>query len=281
MSALFSVDGPPLTDAALQLDGRERVFYIAAEPIQWDYAPTGADLCRGDAQPFTAEQSVFVEAGPLRFGSTYIKARYVQYTDDRYTTAVPRSDDEEHLGLLGPLLRAEVGDTVVIHLVNNLDVPVSMHTHGALYNKSSEGTPYADGEGANPGAAVPPGGRHTYVWKIPDRAAPGPAEGSSKLWMYHSHTHEVEDTYAGLVGGMVVTARGMADEEGRPKDVDRCVLILLLLFCYTLCAKSWCCFADTMLKRVHCAGSWDAICDIICDVSASGDGRYTGSMRYL
>lgn len=223
MSALFTVDGPPPTDAALQLSGRQRVYYVAAEPVAWDYAPAGGNLCRGPlVEPFTAEQAVFVEPGPLRFGSNYTKARYVQYTDDRYASVVERGAEEAHLGLLGPLLRGEVGDTVVIHLRNDLDVPVSMHTHGALYDKASEGTPYADGQAANPGAAVPPGGMHTYVWKIPERAGPGPAEGSSKLWMYHSHTHEVGDTYAGLVGGLVVTRRGMADARGRPTDVDRC-----------------------------------------------------------
>jgi hephaestin len=39
--------------------------------------------------------------------------------------------------------------------------------------------------------------------------------------MYHSHTDEVGDTYAGLMGPMVVTRRGMARPDGTPKDVDR------------------------------------------------------------
>ncbi len=100
-----------------------------------------------------------------------------------------------------------------------------MHTHGALYNKTSEGTPYADGSNPaiNLAAAVPPNTTVTYTWKLPQRSAPGPAEGSSKLWMYHSHTSEVGDTYAGLVGGMVVVNQGMGDAFGKPKDVDRCV----------------------------------------------------------
>lgn len=240
MSALFTVEGPPPSDAALQLDGMERIYYVAAEPVEWDYAPSGGDLCHGGKQPFTQAQRVFVEPGPLRFGSTYLKARYVQYTDSTFSTAVQRSDDEAHLGLLGPLLRAEVGDTVIIELYNRLDVPVSMHTHGALYNKTGEGTPYTDGSGPNPGAAVAPGQRHTYVWKVPERAAPGPAEGSSKVWMYHSHSHEVGDTYAGLVGGLVVTRRGMADQRGRPKDVDRCALLCVLTTSWSGVDSWWC-----------------------------------------
>ncbi len=37
-------------------------------------------------------------------------------------------------------------------------------------------------------------GRHTYTWLVPDRAGPGPGDGSSLMWMYHSHTDEVADT---------------------------------------------------------------------------------------
>jgi FtsP/CotA-like multicopper oxidase with cupredoxin domain len=41
------------------------------------------------------------------------------------------------------------------------------------------------------------------------------------MWMYHSHTDEVADTYAGLMGPIVVTRKGMARPDGSPKDVDR------------------------------------------------------------
>jgi hephaestin len=47
-------------------------------------------------------------------------------------------------------------------------------------------------------------------------------DGSSVLWMYHSHTDEVADTNAGLIGPMVITARGKADPvTATPVDVDR------------------------------------------------------------
>jgi hephaestin len=52
----------------------------------------------------------------------------------------------EHLGLAGPLLRAQVGDTLRVTLRNL--VPghnVTLHPHGVLYTKSSEGSPYMDG----------------------------------------------------------------------------------------------------------------------------------------
>ena len=43
---------------------------------------------------------------------------------------------------------------------------------------------------------MPPGKTYTYSYAVPDRAGPGPMEGSSVMWMYHSHTDEVGDTYA-------------------------------------------------------------------------------------
>jgi len=41
------------------------------------------------------------------------------------------------------------------------------------------------------------------------------------MWMYHSHTDEVSDSYAGLMGPMVITRSGMAKADGSPVDVDR------------------------------------------------------------
>lgn len=39
--------------------------------------------------------------------------------------------------------------------------------------------------------------------------------------MYHSHVNEIADINAGLVGPIIVTARGMAKADGTPKDLDR------------------------------------------------------------
>jgi FtsP/CotA-like multicopper oxidase with cupredoxin domain len=50
-----------------------------------------------------------------------------------------------YLGNLGPVLRAVVGDTIVIHFLNRLEFNTSMHAHGVFYHKDSEGAPYVDG----------------------------------------------------------------------------------------------------------------------------------------
>ncbi|MEO6200629.1 MAG: multicopper oxidase domain-containing protein, partial [Cryobacterium sp.] len=134
-----------------------------------------------------------------------------------------RSAADAHLGMLGPIIRAVVGDTIKVVLKNNLDRPVSVHVHGVFYQKSSEGAPYNDGTSGADKAddAVPPGDTYTYSYGVPERAGPRPMDGSSVMWMYHSHTDEVGDDYAGLVGPMVITKASAARPNGTPNDVDR------------------------------------------------------------
>jgi len=153
----------------------------------------------------------------------YKKVLYREYTDSTFRTLKLRSAEWQHLGVLGPLIRAVVGDTIRVVFRNNGDRPYSVHPHGVFYSKSSEGVPYNDGTSGGDKAddGVPPGGTHVYVWMVPKRAGPGPMDGSSVLWMYHSHVDEVKDINTGLLGPMIVTARAKAREDGSPVDVDR------------------------------------------------------------
>src|SRR5262245_17857549 len=205
--------------AAAVTPGVTRTYYIAADKVLWDYAPDNTNDITGD--PFTDDENVFVQNGPTRIGHKYYKALYRGYTDATFKTLAPVKD--QNLGLLGPVIRAEVGDTIKVVFRNNLDFAASIHPHGVFYTKSSEGAPYNDGTSgaAKADDAVPPGGQVTYTWQVPERAGPGPMDGSSALWMYHSHTNEVADTNAGLVGPMVITRKGSAKADGSPIDVDR------------------------------------------------------------
>ena len=47
--------------------------------------------------------------------------------------------------------------------------------------------------------------------------------------MYHSHVDEVADTYAGLMGPIIVTRRGMARPDGSPRDVDRELVTMFMV----------------------------------------------------
>jgi FtsP/CotA-like multicopper oxidase with cupredoxin domain len=201
--------------------GATRTYYIAADSVQWNYTPDGRNDLAG--QPFDETAETYVAARPDRIGSTYWKSLYREYTDASFTTLEPRPREWQHLGFLGPVIHAVVGDKVRIVFKNHLDRPVSIHMHGLMYLKDSEGAPYDDGTATDQQGddAVPPGTVYTYDYTVPERAGPGPMDPSSVMWMYHSHTEEIGDTYSGLMGPVIVTRRGMARPDGTPKDVDR------------------------------------------------------------
>ena len=199
--------------------GKIRTYYIAADELAWNYLPKGKDLIHGTKLPPIRPDAPY---------TTYIKAVYREYTDASFKHLKPRSADQRYLGILGPIIRAEVGDTIHVVFKNNARHSFSMHPHGVLYDKDSEGAAYLDGGRLRRlGDAVPPGKSFTYVWKVPERAGPGPMDGSSVLWMYHSHSDESRDVASGLLGPLIITRKGMARADGSPKDVDREFAILM------------------------------------------------------
>jgi hypothetical protein len=198
-------------------DGVTRTYYIGADKVVWDYAPDGRNEITG--KPFDAVADTYVKNGPGRIGSKYVKCLYRGYTAATFTRLKPRPAADTYLGFLGPVIRAQVGDTIKVVFRNSCPFPTSVHPHGVFYAKDSEGAPYNDGTSGPDKLddAVAPGGTHTYVWKVPERAGPGPGEGSSVMWMYHSHADEVSDTYVGLMGPMEITRRGMAPARREPE----------------------------------------------------------------
>jgi FtsP/CotA-like multicopper oxidase with cupredoxin domain len=231
-----------------------RMYFIAADEVLWDYAPTGVDGMTGlpfgsppslvgatmAGMPMTppgmggmggmgvgvdAGVSAYVVASARTIGRVYKKALFREYTDATFTTLKARPSEWTHLGLLGPLIRAEVGDTINVIFKNHASRPYSMHPHGVFYTRANEGVPNSVGAatGMGSGNAVAPGATYEYTWLVPERAGPGPLDGSSILWMYHSHVDEVADTNAGLIGPLVITKAGASTSgsELRPVDVSR------------------------------------------------------------
>ncbi len=202
--------------------GRVRLYYIAADEVDWTYVPS-----RGD-QAITGKKDDFAKSSGSQGmldpnQTTYRKTIFHEYTDSTFRRLKPRPDAWAHLGILGPLLRAEVGDTIKVVFRNNAARPYSMHPHGVFYRKDSEGLAYLDGTtGADRSDdSIPPGGTHTYLWPVPERAGPADGDGSTAFWLYHSHVDEGRDINTGLIGPIIVTRRGMARPDGSPKDVDR------------------------------------------------------------
>lgn len=220
MQALFHVSPDTLrTPTPTPSPTRQRFYYIQAEEVVWDYAPKRRNVC--DNSKFGPDERIFTETGiPIlsetgnitgyTIGSTYMKTRYVQYTDATFTARVERDEHSAHLGLMGPVIRARVGEEIVIHFRNNGSEPVSLHPHGVRYDKASEGAPYNDGtpNSLKKDDIVEFGETYVYHWLAVERAGPGPGERKAvKMWMYHGHQNEILDTYTGLFGVIVVVGK--------------------------------------------------------------------------
>jgi FtsP/CotA-like multicopper oxidase with cupredoxin domain len=191
-----------------------RWYYVAAEDVDWDYAPLGTDPVM--AQPLPE---------PWGLQTVYPKQRYVQYTDETFTTPVPQPDWQ---GILGPMIRAVVGDTLKVVFRNNAQVPFSLHPHGVRYDPADEGAVYDPPRGG--GDAVPPGDTYTYTWFARPESGPLPGEPSSKVWLYHSHVEADQDIYRGLVGTIVITSPEHARADATPDDVDRELTTFWMVF---------------------------------------------------
>mmetsp|Transcript_13801 Transcript_13801/g.27468 ORF Transcript_13801/g.27468 Transcript_13801/m.27468 type:complete len:521 (+) Transcript_13801:136-1698(+) len=239
---------------------RTRKLYFQIEQVEWNYAPQGRNVVLSNE--FGDDENVFLQNRPLEnpfnenqvdppisdlaVGPRYQKFRYIEYTDETFTTVVPRRPEERHLGLLGPTVRCVVGDTIHLTLRNGAApsqetasqrrrrrrlqegeggfpgfdatpaLCFSAHPHGLAYTKMSEGAFYSDGSGdptveGTPGIApadcVMPGMTATQEWYCVPEAGPGPGSDlSSMSWVYHSHVNTPNDINSGLYGMIVVTA---------------------------------------------------------------------------
>jgi len=89
----------------------------------------------------------------------------------------------------GPEIRASVGDLVRVDLVNeSVADGVALHWHGVRVPNAEDGVAGVTQD------AVPPGGRHTYRFRVPD---------AGTYW-YHSHQVSHEQVRGGLFGMLVV-----------------------------------------------------------------------------
>jgi FtsP/CotA-like multicopper oxidase with cupredoxin domain len=220
LPALVFISQANTVHAADHAAGKTRTYYVAADEVEWDYAPSGRDMSMD--MPFDPIAQGFTDPGPHQIGRVNKKAVYHEYTDATFTQIKPRAAEDQYLGILGPIIRGEVGDTLRIVFKNNATHPYGMHPHGVLYQKDSEGADYNDstvGPDKEDGC-VAPGATHTYTWQALDRSGPGPNDPSSIFWLYHSHCDELRDVASGLFGMIVISRRGMALPDGRPKDVD-------------------------------------------------------------
>uniref|UniRef100_A0A8C0IT04 Plastocyanin-like domain-containing protein n=1 Tax=Chelonoidis abingdonii TaxID=106734 RepID=A0A8C0IT04_CHEAB len=137
----------------------------------------------------------------------YKKAVFVEYTDSSFTQTKPKP---AWMGLLGPTIRAEVYDTVVVTFKNLASRPFSLHAVGVTYWKASEGAGYKDetSQAEKDDDEVDPGKTHTYVWEILEDQGPTEFDSSCLTSSYFSYTDSVKDINSGLIGALLVCRPG-------------------------------------------------------------------------
>ncbi|WP_406048665.1 multicopper oxidase family protein [Kribbella sp. NBC_00889] len=93
----------------------------------------------------------------------------------------------------GPTLRLRPADLLRVRLVNRLDQPTNLHTHGLHVSPQ--------GNGDNPFVTVRPGDSFDYTFRIP-------ANHPAGTFWYHPHHHGTvaDQIFAGLVGALLVEA---------------------------------------------------------------------------
>ncbi|XP_022810543.1 hephaestin-like protein [Stylophora pistillata] len=133
-----------------------------------------------------------------------------------------RTEAEKHLGVLGPMLHAEVGDTIEVTFKNMARRNYSMHPHGLYYTKRNEGSDYDDDtwRGEKIDNAIHPGQIYTYKWQVPERAGPGPNGPTCVTWAYYSDVNPIKDRNSGLVGPLVVCKKDTLTATNSRSDVD-------------------------------------------------------------
>ncbi len=211
------------------------VYWVAAVPVMWNVVPFEKDPMM--PQSFTAGETVF---------QTVVYRRYTPGWRRPEPGVAERPGDEQ--GIQGPLLRARVGDHIVVHF-KNMDSafhnPHSMHFHGVVYSPSSDGSFIPGFSG--PGADVLPGDSYTY------RLYAGP--DSWGVWPYHDHSPSMEQSIAGgLFGALSIRRR-----HERAPDREFVVYLTSMLSFMSVDGRSFLGSTPIFHARVGDEVQWDVL----------------------
>jgi FtsP/CotA-like multicopper oxidase with cupredoxin domain len=170
--------------AAASGKARTREYWIRAEQVRWDIVPSGRDQMMNRRVK-----------GRTRF-TAYAYRRYsANFGSPLGPATIP-----------GPLVEARVGDQVVVHFQNRVQVPTTIHPHGIFYAEEMDGA--YKGRFTDPGGFVQRNRTFTYVWEA--------REDSVGTWLYHDHgPMDPVPVFKGLFGPLIVRDPGAADPPDR------------------------------------------------------------------
>ncbi|TRY93962.1 hypothetical protein DNTS_021117 [Danionella cerebrum] len=219
-------------------ESRYRSYYIAAEEIMWDY---------GIKKPSQLLKPREMRRGKRKYFPAYRKVVFRAYHDRDFKHPIRQGELDEHLGLMGPVLKAEIHDVLTVVFKNMASRPYSFHVHG-VYDKTPGSSPGMGPENSKPeeepGDPVPPGDERVYSWRISQRQGPSASEFDCKAGAYYSNLNMEKDINSGLIGPMLICRSGTLN----PKVLlQRDVSDFFLLFTTFDERKSW--YLDDNIKK--------------------------------
>ncbi|WAR20261.1 HEPH-like protein [Mya arenaria] len=173
-------------------------YYIGAVYVEWDYAPI-------KIHP-TSPSFIYVRNGSDFVGTIYTKTVFREFTDNTFTQMKPH---HVNLGVIGPFIRGNVGDTIEIHLKNMATFPL---------NIVPKNLPFADGSVINRALPTDPGKVRIYRYSIPYRSGPKRKQQKCIGTIYTSRVDPLKDAHSGLIGPMVICKTGTLDQDGQTTD---------------------------------------------------------------
>ncbi|XP_034546674.1 coagulation factor VIII isoform X2 [Notolabrus celidotus] len=220
---------------------RSQTYYIAAEEITWDY---------GIRKPRQLIKPREMRRGMRKFLPEYKKVVFRAYWDENFNNPLGRGEFQQHLGIMGPVISAEVNERFTVLFKNKASRPYSFHLQGVYDHVHGAGISQTHTPTAPPGVPgdpVPPGEARTYNWKVTKKQGPSENEFDCKAGAYYSTVDKERDLHSGLIGPLLICK---PDTLQTQKMLEKNVAEFSLLFHMFDETKSW--YMEENLQR-HCA----------------------------
>nr|XP_042124833.1 coagulation factor VIII isoform X2 [Peromyscus maniculatus bairdii] len=181
----FDIYGENIKQDPRSFQQKTRHYFIAAVERLWDYGmSTSPHVLQNRHQSGNAPQ--------------FKKVVFQEFTDGSFSQPLYRGELNEHLGLLGPYIRAEVEDNIMVTFKNQASRPYSFYSSLISYKENQR-------QGEEPRRNfVKPNETKIYFWKVQHHMAPTEDEFDCKAWAYFSDVDLERDMHSGLIGPLLI-----------------------------------------------------------------------------
>ncbi|ERE65386.1 coagulation factor VIII, partial [Cricetulus griseus] len=143
------------------------------------------------------ERSLKMETDQSGNALQFKKVVFQEFTDGSFSQPLYRGELNEHLGLLGPYIRAEVEDNIMVTFRNQASRPYSFYSSLISYKEDQrQEEPRRN--------FVKPNETKIYFWKVQHHMAPTEDEFDCKAWAYFSDVDLEKDMHSGLIGPILI-----------------------------------------------------------------------------